>query len=300
MTSTKQTLLVTGAAGHLGRRVIEQLLQANAGPIIATTRTPDKLTDLAARGVEVRYADFDQPDTLAPAFAGADRLLLISTDTLSVPGQRLAQHKAAIAAAVQAGVSHVLYTSAPRATDPGHPALVVPDHRGTEEALANSPLDWTVLRNNIYAEIRLMSLPQAIAMGQILGASGQGGVSYISREDCARAAASALAATTTGRTTLEITGPEVVTYAELARLASELSGKPIHYVALSSNELQTIFTSAGMPATIAEVMVSFDTAAAQGYLGIVTNAVKDLTGQAPQSLRAFLTDHREALLAPRA
>ncbi|CAE6780418.1 NAD(P)H-binding protein [Xanthomonas arboricola] len=102
-----QRLLVTGAAGQLGRRVVEILLERNITSIVATTRTPSKLADLAARGVEVRAADFDKPETLATAFAGVDRLLLISTDAIYVPGRRLAQHKAAIAAAEKAGVKHI-------------------------------------------------------------------------------------------------------------------------------------------------------------------------------------------------
>src|SRR5689334_9931004 len=106
-----QTLLVTGASGHLGRRVIELLLESNAGHLIATTRSPDKLAGLAARGVEVRQADFDDPGSLAAAFAGADRLLLISTDALDGTDRRIVQHGNAVAAAEQAGVKHVVYTS---------------------------------------------------------------------------------------------------------------------------------------------------------------------------------------------
>ncbi|HEU5098574.1 MAG TPA: NAD(P)H-binding protein, partial [Roseiflexaceae bacterium] len=124
MTAThQQTLLVTGASGHLGRRVIELLLEANAGHVIATTRSPDNLADLAARGVEVRKADFDAPGSLASAFAGADRLLLISTDALDGTDRRIVQHRNAVKAAEQAGVTHVVYTSFTN-TEPGNPAAV--------------------------------------------------------------------------------------------------------------------------------------------------------------------------------
>ena len=139
------TLLVTGASGQLGRRVITHLVQTHrvaAQNIIATTRKPEALADLAAQGVVVRSADFDDPVSLAKAFAGADRLLLISTDALDRPGRRLEQHVNAVNAAVKAGVKHVVYTSMPR-PDPGSPIPFAPDHLGTEKALASSPLGWT-------------------------------------------------------------------------------------------------------------------------------------------------------------
>ncbi len=111
-----QTLLVTGASGQLGRRVVELLLEAGAGTVVAATRDPAKLADLAARGAVVRRADFDDEASLVEAFQGVDRLLLISTDALDRPGRRLAQHEAAVRAAVSAGVGHIVYTSL---TNPG-------------------------------------------------------------------------------------------------------------------------------------------------------------------------------------
>jgi NAD(P)H dehydrogenase (quinone) len=296
MSENTQTLLVTGASGHLGRRVIDLLLEANAGHIIATTRTPAQLADLAARGVEVRQANFDDPAGLAAAFAGADRLLLISTDMLMVPGQRIAQHQAAVAAAVQAGVKHVVYTSLTR-TEPGNPIMLAGDHYATEQALAASPLDWTVLRNNVYTQMLLGSLPRAIATGQLVAAGGDGGVAYVTREDCARAAAAALASAQTGRTTLEVTGPAVVTYQDLAQIASQISNKPVHYVSVSPEVIVNGMVEAGLPPSLAQTLVSFDIGIAQGTLAIVTAALVELTGTAPQSVYDFLLAHREALLA---
>jgi NAD(P)H dehydrogenase (quinone) len=292
-----QSLLVTGASGHLGRRVVELLLEAKAGHIIATTRSPEKLADLAERGVEVRQADFDQPEALAAAFAGADCLLLISTDVLMVPGQRLAQHRAAVEAAVQAGVKHVVYTSLTR-PEPGSPITFAGDHYGTEQALAASPLDWTILRNNLYTDTLLMRLPQAVATGQLVAAAGDGGVGYVTREDCARAAAAALSATTSGRTTLDITGPEVVTYAELAQIAGDITGRPVSYIDVSLEEIVKGMVGAGLPQRLAETLASFHTATAQGTLAIVTDTVTELTGTPPQSVRDFLAAHKEALLTP--
>ena len=292
---TEQTLLVTGGAGHLGRRVLELLLAANAGKLVTTTRSPEKLSDLAARGVEVRKADFDDPTTLAAAFAGVDRLLLISTDALAYPGQRIAQHKAAIDAAVAAGVKHLLSTSFVR-TEPGTPAIVAADHYATEQALAASPLDWTILRNNLYSEVLLMSLPQVVAMGQLISAGNGGKTAYVTREDCARAAAAALAIQTTGRSTLNITGPEALSDAEIAQLASEVSGRPVQFVSVSVADKRNGLIGAGLPPMVADIMLSFEAATAQGFVGDVSTAVADLTGIAPQSVREFLTANRAALV----
>lgn len=297
MSATRQTLLVTGASGHLGRRVIEHLLEAKAGPIIATTRSPEKLADLAARGVEVREADFDNPASLAAAFAGADRLLLISTDVLDGTDRRIRQHQNAVAAAERAGVSHVLYTSIVNPA-PGNPAAVAPDHYATEQALAASSLDWTILRNNIYSEMFLMSLPRALATGQLVAATGSGGAAYITREDCARAAAAALAAPTTGRTALDITGPAVVTYAELAQILGAIGGRPVTYVPVEPEAMVAGMVAGGLPEPVARLLVSFDIAVAQGALAVASSSVADLTGQAPQSVADFLSANREALLAP--
>lgn len=289
-------LLVTGASGHLGRRVIELLLEAKAGHVIAATRSPEKLADLAGRGVEVRRADFDEPASLAAAFAGVDRLLLISTDVVGEPGRRLVQHRAAVAGAVQAGVKHVVYTSLTR-PEPGTPITIAGDHYGTEQALAASPLDWTILRNNVYTDVLLMSLPQAVAMGQLVDAAGDGGTGYVTREDCALAAAAVLATPPVGRVTLDITGPSVVTGSELAQIVSKISGRPVSYVSVSPEAMHNILVGAGLPPVYAETLVSFDTAKAQGFLAVATTTLAELTGAAPQSVRDFLLAHREALLA---
>lgn len=292
--STQPTLLVTGASGHLGRRVIEYLLDAGAGPIIATTRSPAKLADLAARGVTVRQADFDDPDALVTAFAGADRLLLISTDAVDGTDRRKQQHANAIAAAERAGVRHALYTSFVR-TEPGNPAAVAPDHYATEQALAASTLDWTLLRNSLYADMFLQSLPRAVASGQLIAATGAGGAGYVTREDCARAAAAALAASTTGRTTLDITGPAVVSHAELAAILSTLTERPVTYVPVTPEAMVAGMAAGGLPEPVAHLIVSFDRAIAEGYLAVAADSVAALTGTPAQSVGDFLAAHRDVL-----
>ena len=134
------TLAVTGAGGHLGRRTIELLLEAGARHVVGITRDPAKLADLADRGVELRAASFDDRDTLPAALAGVDRLLIISTDKLGLPGARIGQHTRAIEAAETAGVSHLVYTSV-TSPYPDRGSVVPNDHFWTEVRLAAGKLD---------------------------------------------------------------------------------------------------------------------------------------------------------------
>jgi len=288
--ASETRILVTGASGKLGRRVVELLLAENAGPIVATTRNPDQLADLAAKGVEVRRADFDGAD-LDRAFRGVARALLVSTDALDEPGRRLAQHRAAVRAFETAGVKHVVYTSL---TNPyqGSPIAIAPDHRETEAALAASRLGFTILRNNLYADLFLLGLPGALASGKLVDARGNGRIGFVTSEDCARAAAAALAAPFEGRRTLEITGPSALTSDEVAAIVRELSGKPLEHVSVPPDAFRAGLREHGVPAPMAEVLASFDTAIAKGDLAIVTDAVKELTGRAPQSFRDFLASQR--------
>jgi NAD(P)H dehydrogenase (quinone) len=158
--------LVTGAAGQLGRAVINHLAstyKVPASKIIAATRDPSKLADLKAKGIAVRAADFNDEAGLVKAFQGAKRILIISTDSFE-PGARQKQHVAAVRAAEKAGAAHVLYTSMPKPETSA--VLFAPDHLSTEKALSSSGLKgWTVLRHNWYAENLLFSLPQTVQSG---------------------------------------------------------------------------------------------------------------------------------------
>lgn len=290
-----QTFLVTGAGGQLGRRVLELLVQAKPGKLIATTRNPDKLADFARLGVEVRKADFGDAAALADAFSGADRLLLVSTDELATPGKRLAQHRAAVAAAERAGVKHVVYTSAP-ATRPTPAGSLINDHFWTEQALIGSRLDWTILRDHLYTDLLLMGLPHAVATGQLFTATAGIGRSYVTREDCGQTAAAALLRAT-GKQVLDVTGPAPVTQDEIAAIVSEVTGKKVTHIAVSPDDLRKGLTGAGLPPFLVEALVAFDIDAARGYHAISAPTVQELTGRAPTSVRAFLTEQRAALLA---
>lgn len=286
------SLLVTGASGHLGRRVLELLLDAGVGPLVATTRSPEKLADLAARGVEVRAADFDDEAGLVRAFAGVRRALLVSTDALDRPGRRLEQHVRAIHALRAAGVGEVVYTSLAAADRSSHP--IAADHVGTEAALAASGLAWVSLRNSLYAELLLASLPGAAASGQLVNAAGDGAVAYVSREDCARVAAAVLAKPLPSGTIVEVTGPRALTGADLATATGALVGKAVAHVSIPFEALVDGMVGHGLPRPVAELFAAFDRSAARGELAGVTGAVAELTGRPPQSVEGFLAAHRGA------
>jgi len=287
------TFLVTGANGKLGRHVTELLLNANAGTVIAASRDTSKLADLAARGAQTRHADFDDPASLVQAFKGVDRLLIISTDSLGT-GKRLTQHAAAVAAAKEAGVGHIVYTSMPK---PETSAVTFAgDHLGTENTIKATGIPYTILRNSWYQENLLMSLPAALKSGQWYSSAADGRNPYIAHADCARAAAAALVQAPANQT-FTLTGPELLTTQQIAALASEATRKPLTVVELTDEELAAGLKHAGLPEAVIPMLVSFDTNTRQGGFDVLTGDIETLTGQKPSPLKTFLTANVAALLA---
>jgi NAD(P)H dehydrogenase (quinone) len=272
---------VTGASGHLGRGVAELLLaRLDPRDVVLLTRAPDALVTFSARGASVRLADFDEPATLAAAFAGVDRALLISAVDLE---RRTGQHRAAIEAARAVGVAHVAYTSIP---DPEHsPAAAAPSHLATEEAVRESGMAWTFLRNNLYAEFQVPVVARAIETGEHVTSAGAGRTAYVSRDDCAGAAAAVLAGDGHENRVYDVTGPEAVGAEDIAALAAELGGHPVAVVHVDDEALVAGMVSSGMPEAVARVIASFPAAARDGRLGSVSSAVEELTGAPARSLR---------------
>jgi NAD(P)H dehydrogenase (quinone) len=293
-----QTLLVTGASGQLGRAVLSHLLdtlKVDPARLVAVSRKVEALSELAERGVAVRKGDFDDPASLDRAFAGASRLLLISTDSLE-GNRRLEQHLKAVAAAERAEVRHLVYTSLPEAERSA--ISFAPDHAGTEKALFESRIPGlTVLRNSWYSENLAHSLPGILKSGLWYSAAGDGAISYIARADLALAAAHALAADNSGRTTLTLTGERAYAAAEVANLFSTKTGRRIEVVPVSPAELTNGLVGAGFPESLARVFVSFDAAAAAGHLGIITQDFERLTGVLPQSFERWVASQAPVLLA---
>jgi NAD(P)H dehydrogenase (quinone) len=263
-----------------------------AADVILTTRRPEALSDLAERGAKVRLADFDRPETLAEAFAGGERLLLISADDL---GRRAPQHRAAIEAAREAGVRHVAYTSYlnPVAENP---AVITPSHRDTEQALRESGLTWTALRNSFYTEYQVPAGAQAVATGQLVHNSGDGRIAYVSREDCAAAAAAVLITDGHENKTYDITGPEALSQDKVAALLSEVSGRPVETVVIDDEAFVQDLTAAGVPEPAAREIASYGRAIREGYLDEASEVVEDLTGRPPRSLRHVFEAQRDELL----
>lgn len=292
------TLLVTGAAGQLGRNVIRHLIETyhvSPGSIIAATRSPEKLSDLAAKGVVVRKADFDDAASLPSAFAGVDRLLIISTDALDTPGKRLVQHKGAIEAAKNAGVKHILYTSMPSPDK----SLVTfaPDHLGTEEAIKASGISYTILRDAWYMDNYLMGLPHSLQDGKWYTSAGAGRVPNISRDDCALAIAAALASDTTANAVYTLTGAHLLSMEDVAALVTEVTGRPLQVVHANDEQLAGGMTAAGLPKFLVDMLVSADANIRAGNFETATGDLKKLTGKEPQTLKSFLEEHKGALTA---
>jgi NAD(P)H dehydrogenase (quinone) len=265
------------------------LERVEPGELVLVTRDPAQLDAYAERGANVRRGDFDDPEGLREAYRGVDRLLLISGADV---GRRVAQHTAAIAAAKDAGVGRIAYTGIVNPTE-ANSAAAAPEHRGTEEALLASGLEWTMLRNGIYGDLTAQGLTQSIAAGRHVYNSGDGKTSYVARADCAAAAAVVLSEDGHANRAYDITGPEALSGADLAALASELSGTPVEAVAVDDETFVGILVEyAGLPEPVAQFIASFGRASREGQLATVSNAVEELTGSPPRHFRDVL----EALL----
>jgi len=302
------SMVITGASGAFGRMAAERLLtQIEPSQLVLVTRNPATLAPFAARGVQIRFGDFDKPESLREAFAGAQKLLLIST--LDVGERRRRQHKTAIAAAIAGGVGHVIYTSSV-GIHPHSPAFVIEDHLFTEEALRRSGLPFTFLRDAQYAEvITTMIAPGAIAAGEWQSSAAQGCMAFVSKQDCVESAVAVLMTPGHEGAVYEITGPELLTFADCARIAAEVSGKPIRYLDVSHEAMQARFDAMGVPrrhvegtvhqaagAWGSEEMMSYERAIREGYFAVASHHVKLLTGRHARSLREVY----EATLRPQA
>lgn len=290
-------LLVTGASGQLGAAVLHHLIdtyKVPASTIVAGSRDVAKLTDLASRGVETRKVDFNDAGTLAQALAGVDRVLIISTDALDGEGTRLRQHLAAVAAAKEAGVGRIFYTSMPNPAE--SKVTFAPDHLKTEEAIKASGLAYTIFRNGWYMENLFMALPAALASGQWYSSAGTGKIAHIARDDIARAIAAGIAAPASDSVTYTLTGPVAYTTDEIAAMAAKATGKPLTVVHLTDEQLAQGMAGAGVPAPYIPTFVSFDANTREGKISMVTGDAASLSGTEPKSLESFLEASKAAPL----
>lgn len=291
------TIFVTGASGQLGRLVIKHLLARGVthNRIVAGTRDPEKLADLAAAGIEVRRADFEDPQGLTEAFKGAGTVLIVSTDALDGADKRLKQHRNAVSSAVAAGVERLAYTSLPNPES----ALVTfaPDHLETERAIKATGLPYVIFRNSWYHENLLMSLPHALASGQWHSAAQGGRTSSAGREDMAEAIAAALVAPSSGSRIYTLTGSEALSREEIAGLAREATGKPLAIVDVTDAQFAAGLEAAKVPGVFVAMLVSIEVAIRAGNLSVVTDDIESLIGRAPKRLGDYLKEARASYVA---
>ena len=282
------TLLVSAATGHLGRLVVDALVDRGvpASDIVAGVRTPAKADDLAARGIRVVEFDYARPDTLSAGLEGVTRLLLIS----GTDADRATGHRNVIEAARAAGVERLVYTSAPRVDEIEY--ALGADHLATERAIAESGLEATVLRNNWYTENYLDTVSRAAESGVIVAAAGDGLVASASRRDYADAAAVALTTDDLRGETLELAGDVAWTHDELAAAAAEVLGRDVTYQAVSVEQLAAGLQQAGLDAGTAAFVAGIDDAIARGVLsktdGTLARVIGRTTTPLVEGLRAGL------------
>jgi NAD(P)H dehydrogenase (quinone) len=272
---------VTGASGQLGHLVVQQLTaKCPATDIVAIVRDPAKAADLASKGIEVRAAAYEDRTALDAALAGLDRLLLISSSEL---GRRAAQHKNVLDAAKAAGVKHVVYTSAPKATT--STLILAPEHKATEEYLAASGLAYTILRNNWYTENYAQSVASARQTGTLVAAAGAGRVASASRADYAEGAAVVLVGEGHEGKVYEFSGDRAWDYQELAAAIAEVTGVPCSYQSVGQAELAAAMTKAGMDEGTAGFVAALDGNIAEGALSEVSADLSNLIGRPTTPLK---------------
>ncbi len=277
-------IAITGATGQLGRLVIAALLTRVApDQIVAVVRDPAKAADLAEKGVIVRQGDYAQPESLVPAFAGVEKLLLISSNEV---GQRATQHLAVIEAAKAAGVSFIAYTSLLRADT--SLMLLAEEHLATELALAASGIPFTLLRNGWYTENYAGVVPAAIEHSALFGSAGEGRFSTAARADYAEAAAIVLSTEGHAGKTYELAGDTSFSLAELAAEIGRRTGKTVVYNDLPQDEYKALLVQIGFPEGYAAILADSDARAAQGALEDRTGALGQLIGRPTQPYTDWL------------
>ncbi len=266
---------VTGASGQLGRLAVAALAaRVGTAAVVAIVRDPARAAGLFPAGVVIRAGDYDQPASLEAAFAGVERLLLISSNAI---GQRLAQHRNAIAAARQAGVARIAYTSVLRADI--SPLGLAEEHRQTEHALAESGLPHSLLRNGWYTENYAASIPPALAHGALIGSAGDGRIASAARADYAEAAAVALIGDQAPRVVHELAGDASYSLAEFAAELSRQAGKTVPYVDMPEADYRGALLGAGLPEGLASLLADSDAAAATGALNDESRVLSRLIGR---------------------
>ncbi|MFE0700020.1 SDR family oxidoreductase [Streptomyces sp. NPDC058872] len=280
------SIVVTGATGQLGRLVVDALLATvPAASVAAVVRSKEKAADLAERGIELRIADYDRPESLADAFAAGDRVLLVSGSEV---GRRIAQHRAVIDAARAAGVAQLAYTGI--LGGDGADFDLAAEHKETERLILASGLPHTFLRNGWYSENYTAQLAQVLAHGAVVASAGEGRIASATRADYAAAAAAVLTGPIEEHlgATYELSGDTAWSFAEYAAEVAARSGREVTYRNVPAATHLEILTGAGVPRGFAEILVDVDRAVEQGALALRTGDLARLIGRPTTPIAASI------------
>ena len=298
--------VVTGVGGYVGNAVAENLLADGVAPadLRVTSRRPEALAVWRAKGADTREADYNDRASLVAAFQGADRLFFVSG--MDAGPTRQVQHANVVAAAVEAGIGYIAYTSFNGAERPEVDSVEVADHKLTERLIAESGIEHNFLRNNQYADAMAENQAAiAITTGQSIGNAGEGRVGFVAREDVARVGAKILEGEGEPNRGYDVTGPETLSYRDVTELIIELSGAEIAHVDLDDDAMYAMWDSLAVPRDSAtgdfsespvpwssDGMVSFGRMIRDGHLDVTTDVVERFTGRKPKSLRALMEERK--------
>ena len=284
-------LVVTGASGALGRLVVAALVErVAADELILVTRSPDSLAGVARLGATVRYGDFEKPGSLPAAFAGGRRMLIISTIG---PADTAAAHRAAFEAAAEAGVEHIVWTSVSNPVQ-ANPFPAAKIHARSERDLRATGIAWTILRNALYAELRVRIAAKYIRDGRWTTNMGDGSHAFVARTDCADAAAAALTETRPAGRVYDVTGPELVDAQQYVALLEEFGGRQVVRDDVDDAEYEryrAAFSADPDNAAYFELFTGTGQAIRTGYLSQLGDGVQQLTGRSALSLRQVFQQH---------
>jgi NAD(P)H dehydrogenase (quinone) len=281
-------IVVTGASGKLGRLIVQKLAErVSAKSIVAVTRDLNSIAALAEMGIQLRFGDFNDPESLQTAFAGAAQILLVSSNAAATGGDPLSQHRAAIEAGKAAGATRIVYTShmAASATSKFPPMR---DHHATEQMLRESGVEWTALRNGFYAASAL-NLIGDLSTNNIIETTATGDIAWTTHDDLAEAAAVILAEPGQFEgATPPLTARAALGFSALADIAADLLNIPVSHVTLSEDEMRQKMRARGMPEGAARTVLGLYSASNDGEFGEIDRALEMLLGRAPQTMREFM------------
>jgi NAD(P)H dehydrogenase (quinone) len=280
--------LVTGATGGLGKAVVENLLKTvNPSDIAVLVRDPAKAADLQAQGVTIKQGDYNDYASLTAAFAGTDKVFLVSGNDVA---NRVPQHTNAINAAKEAGVKHVVYTSFQRKTEDGSSAaaFIAEAHLATEKLLKESGLTYTILKNALYLDVLPLFMGPVLDTNTIYLPAGDGKVPYASRADMGAAGAAVLTGTGHENQSYEISNGTSYSFQDIAKILSDLTGKTIQYVSPDAEEFGTALAAAGVPAGAIQMTAGFCVAIAHDEFDYPATTLEKLLGRKPESAADFL------------